>query len=282
MTDPERPLLSIGQFARQSRLPVSTLRYYHQQGLLVPAHVDSSTGYRWYDPEQLAEASVVQELRRVGVAPATIIEIVGSFGGDVVELLRRERRRIEAEVRERIRALDVLDRLAAQLTGGRPYVVTTVRRSDQTVVTHAGAIRSEAAISGVQRLLVQLRKQFRGAGSPDPGCYGAAFPLDLEHDPVPATVFAPAELPETTGLSTMTLAACTCAVTEHAGDFALGSAYQAVLDWIADQDLRPTGPVIEEYLGNRHNPRTRISIVLANDRQDSAQRLLQGSARYRT
>ena len=53
-------LLQIGEFARRSRLPVSTLRYYHDEGVLIPADVDPATGYRRYHPSQLAVARIVQ------------------------------------------------------------------------------------------------------------------------------------------------------------------------------------------------------------------------------
>jgi hypothetical protein len=41
-------LLSIGEFARLSRLSAKALRRYDQLGLLKPARVDPDSGYRWY------------------------------------------------------------------------------------------------------------------------------------------------------------------------------------------------------------------------------------------
>ena len=57
------PLLSIGMFARACLLSVKALRNYHEAGILVPARVDPSTGYRSYHVGQLTDAAVLRRLR---------------------------------------------------------------------------------------------------------------------------------------------------------------------------------------------------------------------------
>jgi DNA-binding transcriptional MerR regulator len=69
-------LVSIGEFAQASRLSPKALRLYDELGLLVPAHVDEFTGYRWYAAEQLERATLVSALRRIGVPLARIKEIL--------------------------------------------------------------------------------------------------------------------------------------------------------------------------------------------------------------
>lgn len=59
------PLLSIGVFARRSRLSPKALRLYERLGLLPPAHVTPGNGYRWYREDQLATARLVALLRRL-------------------------------------------------------------------------------------------------------------------------------------------------------------------------------------------------------------------------
>ncbi|MFD0854642.1 helix-turn-helix domain-containing protein, partial [Actinomadura adrarensis] len=65
-------LWTIGAFARASRLSPKALRLYDDLGLLPPAHVDPSTGYRFYDPSQLERARLVAWLRRLGMPLARI------------------------------------------------------------------------------------------------------------------------------------------------------------------------------------------------------------------
>src|SRR5262244_18287 len=59
--------LGIGDFARMTHLSVKALRHYHDQGLLVPAEIDRWTGYRYYDPSQVATAQVIRRFRDMGM-----------------------------------------------------------------------------------------------------------------------------------------------------------------------------------------------------------------------
>src|ERR1700722_7119698 len=65
-------LLTIGAFARASRLSPKALRLYDSLSLLTPAHVDEVSGYRFYRPDQLERARLVAWLRRLGMPLARI------------------------------------------------------------------------------------------------------------------------------------------------------------------------------------------------------------------
>lgn len=41
-------LLSIGALSKQTGVHIKSLRYYDSLGILRPAYVDSSSGYRYY------------------------------------------------------------------------------------------------------------------------------------------------------------------------------------------------------------------------------------------
>ena len=70
-------LMSIGEFARLSRLSPKALRLYDELGLLPPAQVDPDSGYRWYAAGQLDNARLVAALRQIGVPLAQITVILG-------------------------------------------------------------------------------------------------------------------------------------------------------------------------------------------------------------
>jgi protein phosphatase len=72
-------LLTIGAFARASRLSPKALRRYDELGLLRPASVDPTSGYRFYAPEQLPVARLVAWLRRLGM-PLARIQVVCQLG----------------------------------------------------------------------------------------------------------------------------------------------------------------------------------------------------------
>ena len=65
-------VLTIGEFARASRLSPKALRLYDELGLLIPARVDPVSGYRLYERGQLERARLVAWLRRLGMPLARI------------------------------------------------------------------------------------------------------------------------------------------------------------------------------------------------------------------
>ena len=65
-------LLTIGEFARLSRLSAKALRLYDELGLLAPARVDPDTGYRRYEVAQLEQAHLIALLRRIALPLAEI------------------------------------------------------------------------------------------------------------------------------------------------------------------------------------------------------------------
>ena len=81
------PLLSIGVFAKRSRLSIKALRLYDRQGVLIPAHVDPSSGYRQYRESQLESARLVGRLRRLDMPLSLIRDVIESPGFRGVELV---------------------------------------------------------------------------------------------------------------------------------------------------------------------------------------------------
>lgn len=66
--------MSIGEFARRSRLSPKALRLYDELGLLSPARVDEQSGYRYYERTQLEQARLIATFRQVGVPLAVVKE----------------------------------------------------------------------------------------------------------------------------------------------------------------------------------------------------------------
>jgi DNA-binding transcriptional MerR regulator len=61
-------MLSISDFSEMCGLPPQTLRYYHSEGLLVPADIDEQTGYRSYTFDQVEQAMLITVLRGTGMS----------------------------------------------------------------------------------------------------------------------------------------------------------------------------------------------------------------------
>ena len=46
---------------------MKALRHYHDVGVLEPAQVDPWSGYRFYEPDQIAVAQVIRRFRELGM-----------------------------------------------------------------------------------------------------------------------------------------------------------------------------------------------------------------------
>jgi MerR family transcriptional regulator, copper efflux regulator len=69
------PSLRIGEVARRTGLPVKTIRYYCDQGLLQP-RARSESGYRLFDEENLAELAIIRSLRAMDVSIPELVRIL--------------------------------------------------------------------------------------------------------------------------------------------------------------------------------------------------------------
>ncbi|MFI6560964.1 MerR family transcriptional regulator [Streptomyces sp. NPDC050534] len=94
-------MLTIGAFARASRLSAKALRLYDELELLRPARVDPHSGYRYYAVEQLERARLVAWLRRLGMPLARIREVCALGPADAAREIRAYWSRVEAETAQR-------------------------------------------------------------------------------------------------------------------------------------------------------------------------------------
>jgi DNA-binding transcriptional MerR regulator len=90
-------MMSIGAFAQRSQLSPKALRLYDELGLLAPARVDDSSGYRYYDASQLEQARLIAVLRRLGMPLAEINAILGLDPAPAAERIAAYWRSVESE-----------------------------------------------------------------------------------------------------------------------------------------------------------------------------------------
>jgi DNA-binding transcriptional MerR regulator len=84
--------VSIGEFARRSRLSIKALRLYDELGVVVPARVDAESGYRYYDVSQLESARLVAMLRQLDFSLAEIKELIECEPSQIAERIAQQRR----------------------------------------------------------------------------------------------------------------------------------------------------------------------------------------------
>ena len=84
-------MYKIGEFSKMSKTTIKTLRYYENEGLLIPTYVDPYTSYRYYESRQLTDLTKIISLRQAGLSINDIKEIL--IGNNVKEIL--EKRKME-------------------------------------------------------------------------------------------------------------------------------------------------------------------------------------------
>src|ERR1700759_522613 len=108
--------ISIGEFARRSRLSLKALRLYDERGVLVPARVDQASGYRYYDTAQLDDARLVVMLRQLQVPLAAVKDLLACDPADAAARIAEHWRDAEAAHDAR---RDLADYLVSRLRGKR-------------------------------------------------------------------------------------------------------------------------------------------------------------------
>ena len=108
--------ISIGEFARRSRLSLKALRLYDERGVLVPSRVDQASGYRYYDTAQLDEARLVVMMRQLQLPLAAIKELLACDPADAATRIAVHWRDAEAAHDAR---RELADYLVNRLSGKR-------------------------------------------------------------------------------------------------------------------------------------------------------------------
>ncbi len=93
-------MYQIGEFSKINRVTVKALRYYEKVGLLKPAHIDESNGYRYYSSEQLPKIHRVIALRQMGFSIQEILSLLDRHNSKEIFLEKRDRLLSEIHQRE--------------------------------------------------------------------------------------------------------------------------------------------------------------------------------------
>jgi len=113
--------MKIGAAAKAAGLPVKTLRYYADIGLVTVARTDA--GYRDYDPQSLSKLVFVRRAREFGFSVAQCTELLGLYGddqrssADVKAIAAKRLAEIERKQQELQRLHDELSHLVASCRG---------------------------------------------------------------------------------------------------------------------------------------------------------------------
>lgn len=244
-------LLSIGEFSRMTHLSVKALRHYDDVGLLQPADVDASSGYRRYATAQVPVAHVIRRFRDLDMPLdeiRTVLEAPDITARDraIVGHLERMEQMLE-------QTQATVASLRALLDGEEPTVPVEYR---SIPVTTAIAVRGQVDWDDAERWLgaaldelgEALRTTSRSRSGPDSALYSPQF-FEQHSGDVVAFVPVGGEVAVAGRIELVDIPAADLAVTMHRGPFSdLDRAYGALGTFVAEQMLATTGMIREHYL----------------------------------
>jgi len=268
-------MFRIGEFSKLTQLTVKTLRFYHEEGLLIPGYVDPDTGYRYYDQSQVETARAITYLRSLEFSLSDIKELLShEADDDILNVLERQ----QAAIKERIKHL----RTAALSIGqfifeerearAMAHTVNQVQEKMLDPVLVAG-IRMKGKYSDCGQAFAKLGRSL--------GRFICGKPLLLHYDTEYREADADFEacMPvrqrkDGAGISVRELPAGQCISLVHQGPYdQLGRSYAIIFKYINERKYRPIVPTREVYLkgpgmifkGNPKNYLTEIQILIETD-----------------
>lgn len=91
-------LFSIGEISKLFQIPVSSLRYYSDIGLITPSFIDDQSGYRYFSTEQFEMLNTIKYLQALGFSLKEIRSFLENRDVDQF-VLQLEKQKLETEMK---------------------------------------------------------------------------------------------------------------------------------------------------------------------------------------
>ena len=248
-------MIKIGEFSKLVQVPVATLRYYDQVGLLKPVEVDRFSSYRYYSASQLPRLHRILALKGLGFS----LEQIGVVLAEGLtpeqmrgmlrlrhaqisqQLVEVQSQLVEVEVRlQQIEREEQLSTYDVILKHVEPLLVASVRailpkhsavgslfgEVYEALGSHVSEALGPHPEEGGQTLVLCYDNEFKECGVDG----AAAFMLRCR-------------VPDCGRMRVHELPAATMAATVHHGSYnTIGEAHEAILTWIEANGYRIVGP----------------------------------------
>lgn len=158
----EKQFYTIGEVAKICDVPIRTLHYYDEIGLLKPAHKDEINGYRYYAKTQLGLVNVILQFKVQGF---TIKEMKEQIANHTVAFTSDALRKKQKEVQNTIQELIQLEKRMHHyldvmlLNDGTPHLrVTQVPTMQIAYIREQDAADPGTFLARFERLQVLLKQ----------------------------------------------------------------------------------------------------------------------------
>ena len=93
-------MLRISDFSKLTGVPVKTIRYYQEMGLIMPAEIDSITGYRRFDEKNIEELLKIVYLKKMGFKLSEIKNLNDDTLNKKIKDLSKQVKRMKKAIRD--------------------------------------------------------------------------------------------------------------------------------------------------------------------------------------
>jgi len=247
-------MIKIGEFSKLVQVPVPTLRYYDQVGLLKPVEVDRFTGYRYYSASQLPRLHRILALKGLGFSLEQIATVLteGLSPEQMRGMLRLRHAQISQQLADMQGQLTEVEMRLQQIEREElaTYDVILKRVEPLLVASVRAILPNHSAVGSLfGEVYEALGLHVGRALGPHPEEGGQTLVLWYdtefkERDVDGAAAFMlRCRVPEGGRMHVHELPAATMAATVHHGSYnTIGEAHEAILKWIDANGYRIVGP----------------------------------------
>ena len=242
-------LYKIGMFAAMNHVTVKALRFYEEQGLLIPALIHPETGYRYYTLSQMAVLHQITALKQAGFTLEEIARI--NAGADEETVLLKKKAELLAKISELTRQIAVVDGYLSKRKNGlsSPVLVKTI--PETTVAAMKIRIESyDCLFDRMPEMGALMEKVGFECAIPEYCFTNYLEPGYKDEDvlvEICESVVAAKE--ETGGLYFRTLPEIQAACIFHKGSYrSFAESYEMVLKYIEENGYEIAGEIRESYI----------------------------------
>ena len=242
-------LYKIGMFAAMNHITVKTLRFYEEQGLLMPALTNQENGYRYYT---LAQMAVFHQITALKLAGFTLEEITHiNSGADEKAVLLKKKSELLAKISDLTKQIAVVDGYLSKRKTGLSAPVLIKNIPETTVAFMQIRLESyDRLFDRMPEMGALMEKAGCECALPEycftnylePGYKDGDIPVEICESVVEAKK-------ETGELRFKTLPEIRAACVFHKGSYrTFSESYEAVLRYIEENGYEIAGEIRESYI----------------------------------
>lgn len=244
-------MYTIGEFSRIGKVSKKMLRHYDSIGLLLPAHVDPSTNYRYYSQSQVRDVLLINKLKRYMFSLKEIGEIIRLRDNMGIEsYLNNKIEDIQNEIYRHANLLKEMQGEVNKIRKGIPimeqsnYTIKVDMQPDQIVI----ASRQKASMKDLGKYIGEcMEKVYRNGLQVAGPIIVKYYEKDFDPEYTEYEVRVPVNK-ELYGI-THNHKGHLCVHTQHIGPYSeLGFAYAAINDYVVKYNHISSSAPYDVYL----------------------------------